>query len=205
MKKESKIYLLKDRCEYIKKITDDDVINVIGTKGSGKTTSALKYIKDENYIVINCDLLYDMPVDDLEEDKYLKEIKKILKEKYGKIPEGKEFINCYNDILKFAKQKNKKILIEGNALCAVNLITKLNGTVIVMRTGIIKCFIRTIKRDYPNKTIISISPNAVCKSMKFTTLEDILACLEEEKNEITVYNSLIESAYKPIEKMISIS
>ena len=41
--------------------------------------------------------------------------------------------------------------------------------------------------------------------MKFTSLEDILACLEEEKNEIIVYNSIIESAYKPIEKMISIS
>jgi hypothetical protein len=62
-----------------------------------------------------------------------------------------------------------------------------------------------LKRDYPNKTIVSISPNAICKSMKFTSLEDILACLEEEKNEVSVYNSIIESAYKPIEKMISIS
>lgn len=38
MKKNTKIYLLKDRSDYIKKLSDDDIINVIGTKGSGKTT-----------------------------------------------------------------------------------------------------------------------------------------------------------------------
>ena len=43
MSKESKIYLFKDRKDYIKKLTNDNVINVIGTKGSGKTTSTLKY------------------------------------------------------------------------------------------------------------------------------------------------------------------
>lgn len=53
MKKNAKIYLLKDRSDYIKKISDDDIINVIGTKGSGKTTSANKYIYNDDYIVIN--------------------------------------------------------------------------------------------------------------------------------------------------------
>ena len=38
MSKKSKLYLFIDRKDYIKKLTDDDVINVIGTKGSGKTT-----------------------------------------------------------------------------------------------------------------------------------------------------------------------
>ena len=84
MSKESKLYLLRDRKDYIKKLTDDNVINVIGTKGSGKTTSTLKYINDDDYIVINCDRLYEMPTDKIVEDKYLTEIKNMLKKKYGK-------------------------------------------------------------------------------------------------------------------------
>ena len=79
MSKESKIYLFRDRKDYIKKITNDNVINVIGTKGSGKTTSTLKYINDDDYIVINCDRLYEMPTDKIVEDKYLTEIKNMLK------------------------------------------------------------------------------------------------------------------------------
>lgn len=146
---ESKLYLLKDRKDYIKRITEDDVVNVIGTKGSGKTTSTLKYINDDNYIVINCDRLYEMPTDNVIEDKYLTDIKNMLKDKYGKICEGEEFINCYNDILAFIKRKNKKAFIEGNVIYDIKPITLLKGTIIVKRTGIIKSFLRTIKRDYP--------------------------------------------------------
>ena len=84
MSKESKLYLFIDRRDYIKKLTDDDVINVIGTKGSGKTTSTLKYIEDEDCIVINCDRLYEMPTDKVVDDKYLTEIKDLLKNKSKK-------------------------------------------------------------------------------------------------------------------------
>ena len=37
----------------------------------------------------------------------------------------------------------------------INPITSLKGTVIVKRTGIIKCFIRAIKRDYPIKYFLN--------------------------------------------------
>ena len=155
MSKESKLYLFIDRRDYIKKLTDDDVINVIGTKGSGKTTSTLKYIEDEDCIVINCDRLYEMPTDKVVDDKYLTEIKDLLKNKYGKICEGEEFINCYNGILDFIKRKNKKALIEGNVIYDIKPITLLKGTIIVKRTGIIKCFIRAVKRDYPIKYFLN--------------------------------------------------
>ena len=155
MSKESNLYMIRDRKDYIKKLTDNDVINVIGTKGSGKTTSTLKYINDDDYIVVNCDRLYDMPTDKIVEDKFLIEIKDMLKKKYGKICEGETFINCYNDILYFIKKKDKKALIEGNVIYDIKPITSLKGIIIVKRTGIIKCFIRTIKRDYPIKYFLN--------------------------------------------------
>ena len=63
----SKIYLFKDQKDYIKDLTDDNIVNVIGTKGSGKTTSSLKYIDDDDYIVINCDRLFELPTNEKED------------------------------------------------------------------------------------------------------------------------------------------
>ena len=79
----------------------------------------------------------------------------MLKKKYGKICEGEEFINCYNDILDFVSKKKKKALIEGNVIYDIKPITLLRGTIIVKRTGIIKSFIRAIKRDYPIKYFLN--------------------------------------------------
>lgn len=188
MKNKAKIYLLSDRPDYIKKISNEDIINVIGTKGSGKTTSTLKYINDNNYIVINCDRLFDMPSDNNIEDKYLQEIKKILIKKYGKIKEGKEFIDCYNDILIFIKSKNKKGLIEGNIIYEIEPITLLKGTIIVKRTGIIKCFIRAVKRDYPNKYFLNLEIQKHGKILgKFYRLNGII---KRRKNIFKMYHKI---------------
>lgn len=197
MSKESKLYLLKDRKDYIKKLTDDDVINVIGTKGSGKTTSTLKYINDDNYIVINCDRLYEMPTDSDIEDKYLSEIKSLLKKKYGKICEGEEFINCYNDILDFIARKNKKALIEGNVIYDIKPITQLKGTIIVKRIGILKCFIRAVKRDYPNKYFLNQEIERHGKILgKIYRLKNIL---KRRKNVFKIYHE-IENIIDELEK-----
>ena len=188
MSKESKLYLLRDRKDYIKKLTNDDVINIIGTKGSGKTTSTLKYINDDNYIVINCDRLYELPIDNIVEDKYLTEIKNMLKKKYGKIFEGEEFINCYNDILEFITAKNKKALIEGNVIYDIKPIIALKGTVIVKRTGIIKCFIRAVKRDYPNKYFLNQEIKKHGKILgKFYRLKNII---KRRKNIFKIYHEI---------------
>ena len=188
MSKESKLYLFRDRKDYIKKMTNDDVINVIGTKGSGKTTSTLKYINDDNYIVINCDRLYEMPTDKVVEDKYLTEIKVFLKNKYGKICEGEEFVNCYNDILDFIKSKKKKALIEGNVTYDIKPITLLKGTVIVKRTGIIKCFVRAVKRDYPIKYFMNQEIEKHGKILgRFYRLKNII---KRRKNIFKIYHEI---------------
>ena len=143
----SKLSLLIDKKDYIKRIAEDDVVNIIGLKGSGKTTSVVEYLNDDSYIVVNCDALLELPENNRKEDKLLFEIRKKLFKKHGEIKTNKEFIDCYNDIVSYAKNKNKKLLIEGNLILEINPISKLKGTVIIKRTGIIKCFIRTIKRD----------------------------------------------------------
>ena len=104
-----KINMFKDKSDYEKVLTNDNVINIIGSKGSGKTTSSLKYINDDNYIVINCDRLLELPRSNAEEDKELPLIRDMLKDKYGEIKEGKEFVSCYNDIVDYIKRKIKKL------------------------------------------------------------------------------------------------
>ena len=149
------IKLFKDQDDYEKVLTDDNIINVIGTKGSGKTTSSLKYIDDSDYIVVNCDRLLGLPDSNEKEDIELANIKRMLKEKYGVIITGKEFINCYNDIVKYVLDKNKKGLIEGNLIQDINP-SLLKGKVIIKRTGVVKSFGRAIKRDYSNEYFMNL-------------------------------------------------
>ncbi len=61
--------MFKDQKDYEKILTKDNIINIIGTKGSGKTTSSQKYINDD-YIVVNGDRLLELPSNE-KEDKEL--------------------------------------------------------------------------------------------------------------------------------------
>lgn len=154
MRKENKLYLFKDREDYIKELTNDSIINIIGTKGSGKTTTSIEYIKNDDYIVVNCDKLFELPSEEVE-DKQLTNIRKMLKDKYGNILDGEEFSKCYNDIINYILKRRKKGLIEGNVIQDINPII-LKGTIIIKRTGVFKSFIRAVKRDYSNKYFMDL-------------------------------------------------
>ena len=153
MKKENKIYLLKDQNDFVKKLTNDKVINIIGTKGSGKTTSSLKYIENDDYIVVNLDRLFDLP-ETLKFDKELIKIQNMLKKKYGSIKE-QEFTEYYFDIINYILDKNKEALIEGNSIQGIEP-SLLKGTIIIKRTAVLKSFIRAVKRDYKNKYFMNL-------------------------------------------------
>ena len=166
-----KIYLFKDQKDYMKKKTDDDIVNVIGTKGSGKTTSSLKYMNDD-FIVINCDRLFDLPSNE-KEDKELINIRKMLNDKYGKLNMDNDFTNCYNDIIKYILSKNKKGLIEGNVIQDINL-KELKGTIISKRTATYKSFIRADKRDYHNDYFMNLEKKKHKYLYKLTRLYKII-------------------------------
>lgn len=196
MKAKSKIYLFKDQSDYDITLTNDEIVNVIGTKGSGKTTSTLKYINNNDYIVINCDRLLELPSEEVE-DKELKPIRNMLKEKYGKIEENQSFINCYNDIVKYIQNKNKKGLIEGNIIQNIEPITQLKGKIIIKRTGVVKCFIRAVKRDYPNGFFLKEEIDKHGKILgRFYRLKNII---KRRKNIFTTYH-VIEKEIEELEK-----
>ena len=167
----SKIYLFKDQKDYIKDLTDDNIVNVIGTKGSGKTTSSLKYIDDDDYIVINCDRLFELPSNE-KEDKELTNIRKMLNDKYGKLNMNNDFTNCYNDIVEYILGKNKKGLIEGNVIQNVDP-TILKGKIIIKRTASYKSFKRAVKRDYQNEYFMNLEKEKHKYMYKLTRLYKI--------------------------------
>ena len=150
----NKIYLFKDQDDYIMDVTNDNIINVIGTKGSGKTTYSLKYIDDDDYIVINCDRLFELPCNE-KEDKELANIRKMLNNKYGKLNINEDFTNCYKDIVKYILNKNKKGLIEGNIIQDINP-KNLKGKIVIKRTSAYKSYKRAVKRDYQNEYFMNL-------------------------------------------------
>ena len=150
----NKLLLLKDQKDLIYHSDKEDIINILGTKGSGKTTLSIPYIEDDNYIVVNCDRLLELPSEE-KEDKELSNIRNLLKKKYKTIPEGKDFSNCYKDIIDYIKSKKKKALIEGNIIQEIDPST-LQGKVIIKRTSLMKSFMRAIKRDYKNQYFLDL-------------------------------------------------
>lgn len=72
--------------------------------------------------------------------------------------------------------------------------------IIVTEIGVVE----RLQRDYKDKKFIHISERAICQSMKYIHLEDVLSALKEENFEINVSEKLIKEAYAPIEKMISV-
>ena len=188
----SKIYLLKDQEDYVKQLTNDDIINMIGTKGSGKTTSSLKYIDNDNYIVINCDRLFELPCNE-KEDKELGKIRKILKQKYGNLEIDKDFTNCYNDIVEYILNKKKKGVIEGNVIQSVNH-KNLKGTVIIKRTAIYKSFKRAVKRDYQNEYFMNLEKekhNNLYKIIRYYKIRKRRKSIFKQAKEIeTIINEL---------------
>lgn len=66
-----------DKTPYIKDITSDKVINITGESGSGKSYYTNKYINDDNYIVIDTDLIFS---NGETQNKYILELRELFKD-----------------------------------------------------------------------------------------------------------------------------
>jgi adenylate kinase family enzyme len=189
-----KIRLFKDNEDYVKIITEDNIINIIGNKGSGKTTDSQKYIDDKDYIVVNCDKLLSLPSNG-KEDKELINLKEKLINKYGKIEDIKDFTDCYNYIIDYILKKKKKGLIEGNLLEDMD-INSLKGKLIIKRTGTLKCYIRAVKRDYKNEYFMNLEKEKHKYMYKLTRFYKISKRRKSIFKKSKELNKIIESLDK---------
>ncbi len=135
-----------DKDSYIKDLTNDRVINITGESGSGKSYFSDKYIKDDNYIVIDTDIVFsDKPSDKKESF----ELRTIFSDK-TKDYLITNFDEFYLKVLGYFKNVDKTIVIDSAQYRNIKDYSILKGQVIVMRTSIEKCYERTLNR-YKNK------------------------------------------------------
>ena len=134
------LYVTKE--PYVKKLTDDKIINLTGESGSGKSYFSDKYIKDNNYIVVDTDIVFGDRPSDNKESLELRELFKN-KEKESLID---DFDNCYLEILNYYKNSDKTIVIDSAQYRNIKDISILKGEVIVMRTSIDTCYERVLNR-----------------------------------------------------------
>ncbi len=131
-----------DKDPYIKNITSDRVINITGESGSGKSFYSNKYINDDNYIVIDTDIVFsDKPSDNKES----LEVRELFKNR-NKEDMINDFDNCYLQILDYFKNRNKTIVIDSAQYRNIKDYSILKGQVIVMRTSIKTCYDRCLSR-----------------------------------------------------------
>ena len=127
---------------------------------------------DKN-VVIHLDPVF-LPVGSKEHGDSSK-VREILIHKYGdKINPDKYFEkDYYKEIIKYIG--NKEGYIEGGSIAEIQDISIIKGTVIVKRTGVFKCFIRTIKRDYHNEYFMNEEIKKHGKFIaKFTRLRNVI-------------------------------
>ena len=116
-----------------------------------------------------------------------------LKEKYPKAvvlahPE------CRPSVLKFADHI-------GSTERILNMVGELDAKefIIVTESGME----HRLKKRYPGRKFY-FADNAVCITMKMTTLGSVLRCLENEETEIVLEKKVIDEAYVPLKRMIEI-
>lgn len=127
---------------YIKDITKDKVINLTGESGSGKSTYAKKYYNNDNYIVIDTDIIFSKKETNNKE--YLN-LRELFKDK-SKDALINDFDNCYLEILNYFKDSNKTIIIDSAQFRNIKDYSILKGRVIVIRTSIEECYERVLNR-----------------------------------------------------------
>jgi len=141
-----------DKEPYIKKITNDKIINLTGQSGSGKSYYANQYKDNDNYVIVDTDEIFN-------DERFKKtiEINKELgimfRKKYQKLPSlYEDFDTIYQDILNYLKDCNKTIIIDSAVFHCIKDISLLKGTIMIMRTSINTCYKRCIERYKKNNS-----------------------------------------------------
>lgn len=144
------IELEMNKDPYIKQISNDHVINLTGESGSGKTYFSKDFIGDEQYIVIDTDIIFGKLPTTNEIDNKLRNIFiEKYKSEYGNRFKDAllyHFDDCYEIILDELKDTKKTIVIDSAQYRNMKDLSKLKGKLIILRTSVNVCYERCIKR-----------------------------------------------------------
>lgn len=159
-----------DKEPYIKQLTDDNIINLTGQSGAGKSYYAKQVFNTDEYLVIDTD-------DILSEKRFKnatginRELGEMFRKKYSVLPNcGDDFDLIYNEILDYCKDLKKIIVIDCATFHCIKDITLLKGKIIIMRTSINACYKRCIerfKKQNPNYTLEELNAFAERKKKIF--------------------------------------
>ena len=140
------INLFVDKAPYIKQITKDNIINLTGQSGSGKTTYANEQFRSAEYLLVDTDDIFS-------EHRFKnseginKELGEYFRSKYVELPNcGDDFDLIYEEILYYCKKYDKTIVIDCAQFHCIKDVRLLKGKLIVIRTCIDNCYNRTIER-----------------------------------------------------------
>lgn len=138
------INIFIDREILIKRITTDNVINLTGQSGSGKSTYA-KNLGDK-YLIVDTDEIFS-------EKRYKtsfginKELGIYFREKYAVIPTlFDNFDLIYTEILNYCKKYDKCVVIDCAQFHSIKDVGLLKGEVFILRTSIDTCYNRCVER-----------------------------------------------------------
>lgn len=140
---------------YEKVLTNDKVINVTGSSGSGKSTYVSEHFNSDKYIVVDTDEIFF-------EHRFLEStgINRMLGEyfrgKYSTMPTLEaDFDLMYKEILEYFKDSSKTIVIDCEQFKYCQDFDILKGKLIVIRTAVDTCYERCLlryKKTHDEKT-----------------------------------------------------
>ena len=150
VKSKLSITLCIEKEPYIKTITNDKIINITGESGSGKSYYTRQYKDNNEYIILDTDILFS---NQDTEDTNIIDLRKIFITTFNDdlknilIP---HFDECYKIILNYFKDSQKTIVIDSAQYRNLKDLSLLKGKIIIMRTSIDTCYNRCIERYKKN-------------------------------------------------------
>jgi adenylate kinase family enzyme len=203
------ISMFVDKETYFKKISDDKVINITGESGSGKSTYTNKYLNDDNYIVIDTDLVFN---DDLVNNKYLNEVRSLFKDKEKDVLIN-DFDYFYKTITDYFNDSNQTLVIDSAQYRNIKDYSVLKGTMIILRTSANTCYERCINRwknnhkNYGNEELTKFMKKKKGIYSWYKCLNSFIEKVDKTKEYGALPNketfNAINSAYKGDEKVFN--
>ena len=152
---ENKIKIIKDKKDVEIQCTEEKIINITGMIGSGKTTKANLYRKNEDYIVISLDCLY-RGQDKENRNEETRKINQILKQKFPNQDNEQYFKQYYEEIIRYINtcKRDATWVLEGQQIYRYLNWSDIKGKLIIKRTSLLKCWKRSIVRHIKKKRLL---------------------------------------------------